>query len=149
MKLEARALLLSPIEDVWRLVGEPYHLPDYWPGYRGVRPDKHGLAEGARWAVTRGSTGGGTSELLRRPGGEGVLVIRRVVPGSTLAWHDVQLGVDCRVELAPAAERRTEVRATVEGPWLRITFEGLRGVPKEAVRRLYDLCQTSWPDGEA
>ena len=33
--------------------------------------------------------------------------------------------------------------ASVEGPWARITLEGLRPVPREALRRLHDLCQTA------
>ena len=38
MRVEASGVLLAPVEDVWRLLGEPYHLPDWWPGYRGVEP---------------------------------------------------------------------------------------------------------------
>jgi hypothetical protein len=148
MRLEAVGILLSPPDDAWKLVGEPYHLSDWWPGYRGIEPDRRGLVEGARWTVSRGPTGAGTSNLLRRPAGEGIVVIKRVPAGSALAWHDVDLEVDCTVTLEPAAERRTRVQVAIEGSWMRITAEGLRSVPKQAIRRLHDLCQTSWPYGQ-
>jgi uncharacterized protein YndB with AHSA1/START domain len=143
VRLQASAELLSPPEDVWKLVSEPYHLSDWWPGYRGIQLDRLAFAEGARWRVNRGPTGAGTSNLIRRPGGEGILVVRRIVEGSLFAWHDVELGVDCAVVLEPAGGRRTSARASIDGPWLRITLEGLRTVPRQAVRRLHDLCQTA------
>lgn len=143
MRLEASGELLSPPADVWRLVGEPYHLPDWWPGYQGVEVDRRGLVEGARWSVNRGATGSGTSNLLGRPGGSGTIVLTRVVEGGLLAWHDVDLHVDCAVLLEPAAQRRTNATVRVDGSWARITFEGLRPVPRLAVRRLHDLCQTA------
>ena len=49
--IEATGELLSDRRDVWALVAEPYHLPDWWPAYTGVKPDRRGLAEGARWEV--------------------------------------------------------------------------------------------------
>lgn len=136
-------MLLASPGDVWKLVGEPYHLPDWWPGYRGVKPDRKGLAEGARWVVQRGPTRSGTSNLLRRPGGDGTLVIRRVVPGSLFAWHDVELALDATVAVEPAAERRARATVSLEGSWWRITSEGMRSVPRVAVARLHDLCQTA------
>ena len=89
MRISATGVLLSPVEDVWKLVGEPFRLPDWWPGYTGVQPDRRGLSEGARWTVVRGSTRAATSNLRR------------------------------------------------------VTFEGLRPVPREAVSRLRALCQTA------
>ena len=59
--------LLAPRSDVWALVSEPYNLPDWWPAYAGVRPDRLGLAVNARWTVRRAASPG----LLRRPGGNG------------------------------------------------------------------------------
>lgn len=143
MRLEARGELLSPPADVWKLVGEPYHLPDWWPGYRGVQVDRRGLAEGARWSVNRGPTGSGMSNLLSRPESGGTIVLTRVVDGAFLGWHDVELHVDCAVVLEPAALRRTAATVSVAGSWARITFEGLRPVPRHALRRLHDLCQTA------
>ena len=69
MRISATGVLLSPVEDAWRLVGEPFHLPDWWPRYTAT--------------------------------------------------------------------------VAVEGRWSRITFEGLRPVPREAVSRLRALCQTA------
>ena len=71
MKVEARALLLAPPEDVWRLLAEPYHLPDWWPGYQGVEPDRRGLAAGARWRVVRGPTGASDKRSAAAPGRRG------------------------------------------------------------------------------
>ena len=143
MKVEAGRELLAPPEDVWRLVAEPYHLSDWWPGYTGIEPDRRGLSEGARWCIVRGSTHAGTSNLLRRLVGDGTIVISRVVEERVLAWHDVEFGRDARVTLTPAAKRHTDVRVQIEGGWARIVSEGLRSVPAQAVRRLFDLCQTA------
>jgi uncharacterized protein YndB with AHSA1/START domain len=143
MRVEASGGLLAPPADVWKLVAEPYYLPDWWPGYAGVEPDRRGLAEGARWRIVRGSTRAATSNLLRRAGGVTTIVIERVVPGSFLAWRDTGFRVRAEVTLSPAARRRTEVRVAIEGSALRILAEGLRSLPAQAVRRLYDLCQTA------
>ena len=80
--IEATGELQSERRDVWALVAEPYHLPDWWPAYTGVKPDRRGLAENARWQVVRSVAPG----LLRRPEGEGLIVItgRRGV-GASLA----------------------------------------------------------------
>lgn len=131
--------LLAPAEDVWALVAEPYHLPDWWPGYEGVHPDKRGLGEGARWQVRRTASPG----LLRRPRGEGLIVIQSVVPGRELVWRDVQQGLAAGVRLADAGPDRTGALAFVEGPWWRIVVEGARGLPRLALYRLHALCQTA------
>jgi hypothetical protein len=143
VRVEASRILLAPPEDVWALVAEPYHLPDWWPGYQGVEPDRRGLAEGARWRVVRGTTRAATSNLLRRPGGTGTLVIVRVIPGQVLEWRDVDLALDASVAVAPAAERRTEARVAVAASGWRLAVEGLRSLPRRAAARLYDLCQTA------
>lgn len=143
MRVEASGVLLAPVEDVWRLLGEPYHLPDWWPGYGGVEPDRRGVAEGARWRIVRGGSTAGTAGLLRRPGGEGVIVIEQVVPGRLLAWRDLAQGVAARVTIEPAAQRRTQVTVAIEASWWRVSAEGLRGLPRQAVARLHDLCQTA------
>jgi uncharacterized protein YndB with AHSA1/START domain len=143
MRVEARALLLAPPEDVWKLLSEPYHLTDWWPGYQGIEPDRRGLATGARWRIVRGSTGLPLSGLLRRPDAAGTLVVGDVVEGRAIGWHDVEQGVDIRATLHPAADRRTEVEVSLEAPGWRVVVEGLRPVPKIAARRLYDLCQTA------
>ena len=131
--------LLAPREHVWVLVAEPYHLPDWWPAYSGVRPDRRGLAENARWHVRRNRAPG----FLRRPGGEGLLVIHRVVPGLELAWHDVEQGLDAGIVLANAPEGRTRATVEVSGPWWRLAVEGARSHPAQALARLHALCQTA------
>jgi uncharacterized protein YndB with AHSA1/START domain len=131
--------LLAPRRDVWALVSEPYNLPDWWPAYVGVRPDRLGLAVNARWTVRRADTPG----LLRRPGGEGVIVITRVDPTLELAWHDVRQGIDVSLALVNAGEDRTRATVTVTGDWWRLVLEGARSLPKRSLDRLYDLCQTA------
>jgi hypothetical protein len=125
--------------DVWELVAEPYHLPDWWPAYTGVRPDRLGLARNARWHVSRSRAPG----FLRKPGGEGLIVITEVVDGLELRWHDVEQRIDAGLALANAGEENTLATAFVDGPWWRLTVEGARHLPGRAVARLHDLCQTA------
>ena len=137
--IEASRELLAPRADVWGLIAEPYHLPDWWPAYTGVRPDRRGLATNARWSVVRTRAPG----LLRRPGGEGLIVITEVAVGLELRWHDVQQGVDAGVRLANAGEERTLATAYVDAPWWRLLVEGARDHPRRSLARLHDLCQTA------
>lgn len=131
-------MLLASREDVWALVAEPYHLPDWWPSYSGVEPDRRGLAEGARWTVLRSSTPG----FLRKPRGKGLIVIQRVSPGEELAWLDLSQNVEAGLRLEDEG-RETRATAFVDGPLWRLLAEGARGLPRLAVARLYDLCQTA------
>lgn len=137
--IEATAELEAPRQDVWALVSEPYHLPDWWPAYQGVRPDRRGLAENARWHVVRTPSSG----LLRRPGGESLIVITKVVPGYELRWRDLQQQIEAGVALDNAGTGRTRAIVAVEGPWWRLYVEGARSLPSHAVARLHDLCQTA------
>lgn len=137
--VEATGELLSERRDVWALVAEPYHLPDWWPAYTGVKPDRRGLAENARWQVVRGTSPG----LLRRPGGEGLIVLTRVVEGWELRWHDVKQGIDAGLALDNAGTGRTRATVTVSGPWARLMLEGARNLPERALVRLRNLCQTA------
>jgi hypothetical protein len=137
--IEADGFLQAPREDVWALVAEPFHLPDWWPGYRGVEPDRRGLAVNARWEVQRSASPG----LLRRPGGRGLIVLTRVVEGWELRWHDVQQRLDCGVVLDNAGTGRTRAVIGVDGPWLRLILEGARSLPGQALVRLQALCQTA------
>ena len=137
--IEAEKVLLSPREDVWALVSEPYHLPDWWPAYTGVQPDRRGLAEGARWEVVRNPAPG----LLRRPRGSGLIVITQVDHGNGLRWHDLAQRLECGVRLENAGTGRTRATLYVDGPTWRIWIEGASGLPENAAGRLYDLCQTA------
>jgi uncharacterized protein YndB with AHSA1/START domain len=136
--ITASRVLVASREDVWTLVAEPYHLPDWWPGYTGVEPDRRGLAEGARWTVLRSRTPG----FLRKPRGKGLIVIQRVSPGEELAWLDLSQNVEAGLRLEDEG-RGTRATAFVDGPLWRLLAEGARGLPRLAVARLYDLCQTA------
>jgi uncharacterized protein YndB with AHSA1/START domain len=131
-------VLLASREDVWAIVAEPYHLPDWWPAYSGVEPDRRGLAEGARWTVLRSRTPG----FLRKPRGKGLIIIQRVSPGEELAWLDSSQNVEAGLRLEDEG-RGTRATAFVDGPLWRLLAEGARGLPRLAVARLYDLCQTA------
>ncbi len=131
--------ILAPRPDVWQLVAEPYHLPDWWPAYTGVRPDRLGLARNARWHVSRSRSPG----FLRKPQGEGLIVITEVVDGLELRWHDLEQRIDAGIALSNAGAEATLATAFVDGPWWRLAVEGARHLPSRAVARLHDLCQTA------
>ena len=137
--ITASRVVLARREDVWELIAEPYNLPDWWPAYSGVEPDRKGLAEDARWTVVRSRRPG----FLRKPRGRGLIVIRRVAPGAELAWHDVAQRIDAGIRLEDGAARHTEATAFVDAPFLRLVAEGATGLPRLAVTRLYYLCQTA------
>jgi uncharacterized protein YndB with AHSA1/START domain len=137
--MEAQSELVATRPDVWALLVEPEHLADWWPGYASVRPDRRGLAEGARWQVVRG----GSIGLLRRPESEGTVVLTAVDPERRLAWHDVQQRFTAELILEPAAEGLTRATLTIEAPGTRAILEGLRPLPRQALARLHALCQTA------
>ena len=139
MRIEAQKELIATRDDVWALLSEPHHLSDWWPGYTTVRPDRRGFAEGARWQVTRSAAPG----LLRRPGGEGMIVVTAVEPPLQLAWRDLQQRFDAEILLEPASGGQTLATLTVEAPVWRLVAEGLRPTPRQALARLHALCQTA------
>jgi uncharacterized protein YndB with AHSA1/START domain len=139
VRVEAQTELIAPRADVWELLKEPRHLADWWPDYSTIRPDRRGLAEGARWQVVRGRTPG----LLRRPGGEGMVVIAKVEPEHRLTWRDLEQGFEAEILLEPAREGHTRATLVVEAPAWRIVAEGLRSTPRLALARLHALCQTA------
>ena len=138
MKEEASQVLPVSREEAWALVAEPFHLPDWWPGYTGVEPDRRGLAENARWTVVRSSRPG----FMRKPRGTGLILIRRVSPGSELSWHDLAQKLDMGVRLEDEG-RETKVTTWVSGPIWRLYAEGVRSLPTKAAARLHDLCDTA------
>ncbi len=137
-RVDASRFLLAPRRDVWALLAEPYHLPDWWPGYTAVRPDRRGFSEGARWTVVRSLDPG----LLRRPGGEGTIVLGDITEGSGLSWHDVQQQFTGTITLR-GEDDRTEAHLVLEASWWRIRMEGLARLPAQSLARLHDLCQTA------
>jgi uncharacterized protein YndB with AHSA1/START domain len=139
VRIEAQTELVAGRADAWALLSEPHHLSDWWPGYTSVRPDRKGLAEGARWQVVRGGEVG----LLKRPGGEGLIVVTAVEPERRLAWNDLEQGFSAEIRLEPAPDGNTRATLTVEAsPW-RAVAEGLRPLPRKALARLHALCQTA------
>ncbi len=139
MRIEAQRELLATRDDVWSLLAEPRHLSDWWPGYSSIRPDRRGLAKGARWEVVRGGSPG----LLRRPGGEGLIVVTRVEPGLRLGWRDLQQGFAAEIVVEPASGGHARATLSLEAPWWRIVAEQLRLTPRQALARLHALCQTA------
>jgi uncharacterized protein YndB with AHSA1/START domain len=139
VRVEAQRELLASRDDVWALLSEPQHLSDWWPGYATVRPDRRGLAEGARWQIVRTTYPG----LLRRPGGEGLLVITAVDPGRAFSWRDLQQGFRADLRLESAGAGRSLAEVIVHAAWWRLGLEGLRPAPRQALARLHALCQTT------
>lgn len=135
----AQTELVATRPDVWALLAEPEHLADWWPAYASIRPDRRGLAEGARWQVVRG----GSIGLLRRPESVGTLVITTVEPERLFAWHDVQQRFTAKLVLVPAAEGMTRATLTLDAAGVRAIAEGLRPLPRHALARLHALCQTA------
>jgi hypothetical protein len=135
---EATRVLLAPREDVWAIVAEPFHLPDWWPAYTGVQPDRRGLQENARWEVVRSPRPG----FLRKPKGRGLVIVRRVAPLRELAWYDLQQKLDMGVGLDDEG-RETKATAWVAGSSWRFYAEGAHALPTQALSRLHDLCQTA------
>ena len=139
MRIEAQRELVAARDDVWELLSEPHHLSDWWPEYRTIRPDRRGLAEGARWQVARGGSPG----FLRRPGGEGLIVVTAVEPPLRFAWHDLEQRFDAEIRLELARDGHTRAILTLDAtPW-RLVAEGLRPAPRQALARLHALCQTA------
>jgi uncharacterized protein YndB with AHSA1/START domain len=131
---EAARELLAPREDVWRFATDPYRVAEWWPGIAGVRPDRRGLAAGARWHVQGRERPG----LVRRPRAEGLLLVRRVEQPALFAFHSTGDRVDVALRLEEAGPRRTRAVVAVDGPLLVVR----RKLARQALRRLYELCQT-------
>lgn len=139
MRAEAAKELLAPRADVWALLAEPHHLSDWWPTISAVRPDRRGLAPGARWEVV----GPSQPTLFRRAYARGLVLVLEVVPYERVVWRFPAERLDVEVTLTATAPERTLVRVAVEGPWRPEVMGRPRALPKEAVSRLYALCQTA------
>jgi len=132
--------VLAPREDVWMFLAEPYHLADWWPGIRGVQPDRKGLAPGARWLLNADSqTGGLVGAFLRRPETTQTLVVMEVSQGRHVRFLFTLDGVEADITLEPAPDGHTRVTIELDGPWSRLS----RSLPRKALSRLYALCQTA------
>jgi uncharacterized protein YndB with AHSA1/START domain len=132
--------LLAPREEVWKFLAEPHHLPDWWPGVRGVRPDRRGLAPGARWQLSSGPQAGGLiASFVRSPDAAGTVVVLDVRTNELVRLLFADDRIEAEIQLEAAPESHTRVTLAVEGPWLRIN----RSLPRRALNRLYALCQTA------
>jgi hypothetical protein len=132
--------LLAPREEVWAFIAEPHHLSDWWPGVHGVRPDRRGLAPGARWQLTANpQTGGLMSAFLRSPEAAGTLVVLDVRTGEFARLLFADERIEAEIHLEPAPDSHTRATLAIEGPWLRVN----RSLPQRALNRLYNLCQTA------
>ena len=127
--------LLAPPEDVWTFLAEPRHLADWWPGIGAVEPDRRGLAEGARWRVRRRE-----SSLFRRAQADDTLLVAVADRPRHFAFELVQSRLRVDLALVPHSGGRSKAALAVEGPFL-LAFS--RGLPKTALTRLHDLCQTA------
>lgn len=116
-------------EEVWRVLAEPYHLGDWWPGIAGVQPDRRGLAEGARWTVRVRTHNILAGRVVR----ESLVLVREVEEPARVAFHLLAPKTDLVVALRELGYRRTAV--TIEGRGRRIR-------PDQALKRLRDLCET-------
>lgn len=139
MRAEASREILASRADVWAFLEEPLHLADWWPGVSSVRPDRRGLASGARWTLM----GGPDATLFRKPRASTLLVIERVDPYERVAWNLLAQRLHVDVRLTVVAPDRTLVTVTVEGPWRPEALGRPRALPKEAVARLHALVQTA------
>ena len=94
--------LLAPPEDVWGFLAEPNHLADWWPGVTAVRPDRRGLAPGARWQLVTGPQSGSVvSAYLRRPEAAGTIAILEVQRPRLLRLLFVDDGIEATLRLEP------------------------------------------------
>jgi uncharacterized protein YndB with AHSA1/START domain len=128
--------LLASRADVWAFLAEPHHFADWWPGVAAVQPDRRGLAEGARWDVY----GADRPTLLRRSTSSGKLLVTAVWPLERFAWTLTGDHLDGELRLEEIDEERTRATLEVDAPWL-MGFG--RSLPRNALARLYALCQTS------
>jgi uncharacterized protein YndB with AHSA1/START domain len=139
MRAEATQDLDASRSDVWSFLTEPYHLSDWWPGISSVRPDRRGLAPGARWEVV----GPSQPTLFRKAYSSGQLLVRDVEPYERASWHLTAEKVDVEIRLETIDETHTRATVTVEGRWRPEAFGRPRALPRQALARLYALCQTA------
>ena len=127
--------LLAAPQDVWRFLAEPYHLADWWPNLVAVKPDRLGLAAGARWHVaSRQAT------LLRRADHDDTLLVLAAEPYSHVSIEFVRSRLRAELTLTPSAPDRTRAELEVTGAFL-ISFS--RSIAKSALTRLHNLVQTA------
>ncbi len=118
----------APRAEVWAILAEPLHLPDWWPGLFAVEPDRRGFAPGARWRATVARR----NPFLGARRVETALLLRDVEPYERWRWYLVSARAETEIVLRAVGEAETEVTVTTS-----------RGrAPREAVSRLRELAET-------
>jgi uncharacterized protein YndB with AHSA1/START domain len=135
-RVSAARELLASREDVWQFISEPGHFADWWPGIAAVEPDRRGFAEGARWALHANDR----PTFFRRSGYGGTLLVRAVNPPRRFAFTLTGDRLDAELLLEEMTSDRTRALLEVSAAWL-VSFP--RGLPRRALTRLHDLCQTA------
>jgi hypothetical protein len=128
--------LLTSRDDLWSFIAEPHHFADWWPGIAGVRPDRRGLSEGARWEIF----GVERPTLFRRATSSGMLLVRAVQPPERFAWTLTGDHIDAELRLEESSPNRTLATLEVEAPWL---YGFSRALPRRGLARLHALYQTA------
>ena len=139
MRAEATRELDASRADVWAFLAEPRHLSDWWPEITAVRPDKRGLAPGARWEVV----GPDRPTLFRKAYASALLLVREVEPHRRASWYLTAERLTVEIVLDAIDEEHTRAHVIVEGTWRPEAFGRPRALPREALRRLHALCQTA------
>jgi len=136
VKVTAKRELLAPPQDVWQFVSEPHNLSDWWPGIVAVHPDRKGTERGARWKLTRSSR----PTLIRKAGAYEGLVVQDVREQRRFAFQLPEDRLEVVVTLEPHKHDRTLAEVVVTGP---ILWGTRRLLARQALGKIYDLCQTS------
>jgi hypothetical protein len=139
MKAQASRDLDASRAEVWGFLSEPRHLSDWWPGISSVRPDRRGLAPGARWEIV----GPRQPTLFRKAYASGLLLVREVHPYERASWYLTVERLTVEIELAALDEEHTRAWLTVEGAWRPEALGRPRALPRQALARLHALCQTA------
>jgi uncharacterized protein YndB with AHSA1/START domain len=135
-RVAAKRILLAPRADVWAFLSEPRNLADWWPGIADVRPDRRGLAEGARWEVV----GTYRPSMFRQAASSGMLQVLAVQPYERFAFNLTSDRIGADLQLRSVGDDRTEALLVVDGAFI---FGMSRSLARRALGRLYSLCQTA------
>jgi len=135
-RVSAARELLASREDVWDFIAEPHHFVDWWPGVAAVEPDRRGFAEGARWTIRASDR----PTLFRRSGYGGTLHVRAVNRPRRFAWTLTGDRLDAELLLEETTAERTRAMLELSAAWL-VSLP--RSLPRRALNRLHDLCQTA------
>jgi uncharacterized protein YndB with AHSA1/START domain len=135
-RVAAKRILLASRADVWGFLSEPRNLADWWPGIADVRPDRRGLAEGARWEIV----GNYRPSMFRQAASSGMLQVLAVQPYERFAFNLTSDRIGADLQLRSVRDDRTEALLVIDGAFI---FGMSRSLARRALGRLYSLCQTA------